>query len=128
MEWLWGLIGLLIGVIPIPGSTTLRYPIKAALQYMGIDLGTSITQLIMNFNSHCLSMGLYLRPIGYVINNITLYSFKSNGRDLIASDLKNPPEDLYKITHEEAKKILDKYRDTELVKRDINIIFSKTGM
>lgn len=113
--------------IPIPGSTVLMYPIKAALQYMGLDIGSSITELIVNYRTHCLSMGIHLRPIGYVLNNIILYSFKENGK-LVASNLKDPPEDLYKINHNEAKKILNKYRDTELVKRDINLIYSKSGM
>lgn len=114
--------------IPIPGSTVLMYPIKGALQYLGLDIGSSIAELVVNYKSHCLSMGIHLRPIGYVINNIILYSFRANGKDLVATNLKDPPEDLYKITPEEARKILDKYRDTELVKRDINLIYSKSGM
>lgn len=117
-----------IGVgVPIPGSTILVYPVKATLQYWGLDLGTSLTELIVSYKSHCLSMGIYLRPIGFAINNIILYSFKEKDK-LVATNFKDPPEDVYKITPEEAKRILKKYKDTELVKRDIDLIYSKSGM
>lgn len=113
--------------IPVPGSVVLMYPIKAALHYWGFDIGTSITELVVSYKSHCLSIGIHLRPIGYVLNNIVLYSFKDKNK-LVATNLKDPPEDLYKITNEEAKKILKKYEDTSLIYRDINLIYSKNGM
>lgn len=118
------IMAFLAEAIPIPGSTILMYPIKAALHYLGFNIGTSITELIISFNSHCLSMGINLRPIGYILNNITLYSFKDKNK-LVATNLKDPPEDLYKITNEDAKRILKKYEDSALINRDIDLIYSK---
>lgn len=118
---------ILTEAIPIPGSTALIYPTIAMLYYMGLDFGTSIMEVIVNFNSYCLSIGINLRPIGFVLNNLVLYSFKDKTK-LVGTDLTDPPEDLYKVTVAEAKEFVKKYENEEKLKQDIDLIYSKMGM
>lgn len=115
---------LVVKTIPLPGSSVLAIPVKAYLSYLGLHIGTNITNLIVGLNKETLSVGINYRPMGFVLNNINLFTFNS-GNNLIATRLKDPPEDIYKISTEDAKKILNKYKDEEILKKDIEVINKK---
>ena len=101
-------------LIPIPGSTVLAIPVKMILVYAGCKIGiASITNIAVEVNGCTLAVGINYRPVGFTLSHLILYSFK--GDKLIGSQLNDPPEDLYKITQEDADKILEKYKDVETI-------------
>lgn len=104
-----GTIIALASRVPVPGSALLAIPIKMMLVYVGCDIGLgAIYNLAVDIDGHVLSIGINYKPVGFTLSNIILYSFNKKNK-LVGTYLKNPPENLYQITEEDAKKILDKY-------------------
>ena len=112
--------------IPLPGSAVLAIPVKMLLTYCGFNLGIgSVYNIALEINGETIAFGIDYRPIGFILSNLILYTFKDN--KLIATRLKNPPESLYKITVDDAKKIIEKYGaddNFDKLKKDIQKINS----
>ena len=106
-------ITIIVGdVIPLPASSLLAIPIKMALTYCGCDIGLgSVYNIAVELDGNTIAFGVNYRPIGFTLTNLILYTFNKEGK-LIGNHLKNPPENLYKITKDDAEKILEKFGDT----------------
>ena len=106
-------ITIVVGdVIPLPGSAVLAVPIKMALTYCGCDIGLgSVYNIAVELDGNTIAFGVNYRPVGFTLTNIILYTFNKEGK-LIGNHLKNPPENLYQITKDDAEKILEKFGDT----------------
>lgn len=98
--------------IPLPCSSLLAVPIKMALVYCGCDIGLgSVYNIAVELDGNTLAFGVNYKPVGFTLSNILLYTFNKEGK-LIANPIKDPPEKLYKITKDDANKILEKFGDT----------------
>ena len=98
--------------IPLPGSSVLAVPFKMALTYCGCSIGLgSVYNIAVEVDGNTIAFGVDYRPIGFTLTNLILYTFNGEGK-LIGNHLKNPPERLYRITKDDAERILEKFGDT----------------
>ena len=96
-------------VFPFKGSIVLALPIKIAFGYCGVYMsGGSIYDLLAEVKDNVIGFGITYRPGAFVMNNLTVYSFK-DGDKMVATHVQDPPEKYFKITVEEAKEILRKF-------------------
>lgn len=117
-------ISIAIGdLVPIPGSALLAIPVKMALTYCGVrgwGLG-SLYNMAFEINGNTLSMGIDFRPAGFLLTNFILYTFNGENK-LVATYLKNPPENSYQVTQTDVDNILDKYgkdKNVNILQKDI---------
>ena len=96
-----------------------------ALTYCGCDIGLgSVYNIAVEIDGNTIAFGVNYRPVGFTLTNLILYTFDGDGK-LIGNHLKNPPEKLYRITRDDAEKILEKFgynSDLSTVKEEVKKI------
>ena len=96
-------------VVPIPGSATLAIPVKMVLSYCGVrGVIGSLYNIALEIDGNTISFGIDLRPDGFLLTNLILYTFNQDHK-LIGTYLPDPPEHYYQITDKDIDEILDKY-------------------
>lgn len=96
--------------VTLPASGLLAIPIKALMTYAGVRLNGfgAVYHLITDLGGQVIKMDLILANDGFRLSNMAIFCFDKNGK-LIQVDIKDPPYDSYKLTHEEIKSILRKF-------------------
>lgn len=109
-----GLItGLVSDIVPVPGSSTLAIPVKMVLSYLGVrGIIGSLYNIALEIDGNTISFGVDLRPNGFLLTNLILYTFNQD-KKLIGTYLPDPPEHYYQITDEDIDEILDKYGEDQ---------------
>lgn len=102
-------------IVPVPGSSTLAIPVKMLLSYMGVrGIIGSLYNIALEIDGNTISFGVDLRPDGFLLTNLILYTFNAE-KKLIGTYLPDPPEHYYQITNDDIDEILDRYgEDTNL--------------
>lgn len=96
-------------IVPIPGSSTLAIPVKMVLSYIGVrGIIGSLYNIALEIDGNTISFGVDLRPDGFLLTNLILYTFNPE-KKLIGTYLPDPPEHYYQITQDDIDDILDRY-------------------
>lgn len=106
---------------PWPINIVLAIPVKAILVYCGFNIGiTGLTNIAVHTNNNTYIMGINYRPCGFTISNIQVFT-RNEKETLIAYDLPDPPEELYRITKQDVDDVFEKYSkdDIEKLKGDV---------
>ena len=113
---------LISDIVPIPGSSTLAIPVKMVLSYLGVrGIIGSLYNIALEIDGNTISFGVDLRPNGFLLTNLILYTFNQD-KKLIGTYLPDPPEHYYQITDEDIDEILDKYgedQNLEIFRKEI---------
>jgi len=104
---------LVSDIVPVPGSSTLAIPVKMVLSYLGVrGVIGSLYNIALEIDGNTISFGVDLRPNGFLLTNLILYTFNQD-KKLIGTYLPDPPEKYYQITDEDIDEILDKYGEDQ---------------
>lgn len=104
---------LVSDIVPVPGSSTLAIPVKMVLSYLGVrGVIGSLYNIALEIDGNTISFGVDLRPNGFLLTNLILYTFNQD-KKLIGTYLPDPPENYYQITDEDIDEIMDKYGEDQ---------------
>lgn len=99
--------------VNLPAGGLFAIPVKMLLTYAGVRLNGfgAMYHLITDLGGQVIKMDLILANDGFRLTNMAIFCFDKNGK-MIQVDIKDPPQESYRLTLKEMKEILRKYTNS----------------